>query len=204
MRNLLAAHPLDVGRRSSGRECADDRREVPVLSPLNVAAQTHEEVLSQRDACDQITPRDPSFAFGECKHSRNDGAVGVRAPGRLIVEIEAVRHDAVSKRGRLRRRFTAEPENGSIRSPACIQDNVDHAAYRGLHATAGERYTDDVENGFLGRFDGFLRQVFEPGICNVVGEDMAKVAGRRDGLRISVFRRVMRVHVMALSIPQID
>ena len=94
----------------------------------------------------------------------------MRAPGRLIVEIEAVRHDAVSKRGRLRRRFTAEPENGSFRSPACIQDNVGHAAYRGLHATAGERYTDDVENGFLGRFDCFLRQVFEPGICNVVGE----------------------------------
>ena len=81
------------------------------------------------------------------------------------------------------------PSNGRFLTPARIQDNVGHAAYGRLHATAGERYTNDVEDRLLGCFNCSFGQVFEASVCNVVGEDMANVeSAGHDDLRMSVFR----------------
>ena len=78
--------------------------------------------------------------------------------GTLIVEVKAMRHRAICKRGHERRSRDAEPQYRALGRAAGLAHDINDAAYGGHRSTCGEAHAKQVENTLLGGVDRIIRQ----------------------------------------------
>src|SRR4051794_19024790 len=109
----------------------------------------------------------------------------MRAPRRLVVEVQAVSHRAVCESCRDCRQLAAETEYRALFAPTALLQQLDQSSHCRFHATGGQCHAQRVENRLFCALDSIFGQI----LVACVGHKRRKVMAE---VQVVVHKKLLR------------